>query len=104
MEYAVIAISGTQYKIEEGKTYTVDLVDAKVGDKLSTDQVLLLVDEKDTKIGTPTVKDAKVDYEIVNNYQGKKLDVFKYKSKSRYRKSWGFRPQLTDIKITKITA
>ena len=104
MKYAVIAISGTQYKIEEGKTYTVDLVDAKVGDKLSTDQVLLLVDEKDTKIGTPTVKDAKVDYEIVNNYQGKKLDVFKYKSKSRYRKSWGFRPQLTDIKITKITA
>ena len=104
MKYAVIAISGTQYKIEEGKTYTVDLVDAKVGDKLSTDQVLLLVDEKDTKIGTPTVKDAKVDYEIVNNYQGKKLDVFKYKSNSRYRKSWGFRPQLTDIKITKITA
>ena len=104
MKYAVIAISGTQYKIEEGKTYTVDLVDAKVGDKLSTDQVLLLVDEKDTKIGTPTVKDAKVDYEIVNNYQGKKLDVFKYKSKSRYRKSWGFRPQWTDIKITKITA
>ena len=97
MKYAVIAISGTQYKIEEGKTYTVDLVDAKVGDKLSTDQVLLLVDEKDTKIGTPTVKDAKVDYVIVNNYQGKKLDVFKYKSKSRYR-------QLTDIKITKITA
>ena len=104
MKYAVIAISGTQYKIEEGKTYTVDLVDAKVGDKLSTDQVLLLVDEKDTKIGTPTVKDAKVDYEIVNNYQGKKLDVFKYKSKSRYRKSWGFRPKLTYIKITKITA
>lgn len=103
MKYAVIAISGTQYKIEEGKIYTVDLVDGKEGDKLTTDQVLLVVDEKDTKIGTPTVKDATVNYEIVKNYQGDKLHVFKYKSKSRYRKTWGFRAQLTDIKINKIT-
>lgn len=104
MKYAVIAISGTQYKIEEGKIYTVDLLEAKEGDALSTDQVLLVVDDKDTKIGFPLVKDATVNYEVVKHYQGEKLHIFKYKSKSRYRKAHGFRAQLTDIKITKINA
>ena len=69
MKYAVIAISGTQYKIEEGKTYTVDLIEAKEGDKLSTDQVLLFGDDKDTKIGTPTVENAKINYGTFKNYQ-----------------------------------
>ena len=104
MKYAVIAISGTQYKIEEGKTYTVDLLEAKEGETQSTDQVLLVVNDKDVKIGNPTIKDASVEYEVTKHYQGEKLHVFKYKSKSRYRKSWGFRAQLSDIKITKITA
>ncbi len=104
MKYAVIAISGSQYKIEEGKTYTVDLQDVKEGETKSTDQVLLFVDEKDTKIGTPLIKDASVDYQIVKHYQGEKLRVFKYKSKSRYRKTRGFRAQLSDIKIVKINA
>ena len=104
MKYAVIAISGTQYKIEEGKTYTVDLLEATEGETQSTDQVLLVVNDKDVKIGNPTIKDASVEYEVTKHYQGEKLHVFKYKSKSRYRKSWGFRAQLSDIKITKITA
>ncbi len=104
MKYAVIAISGSQYKIEEGKTYTVDLQDVKEGETKTTDQVLLFVNEKDTKIGTPLIKDASVDYQVVKHYQGEKLRVFKYKSKSRYRKTRGFRAQLSDIKIVKINA
>ncbi|MCL4383890.1 50S ribosomal protein L21 [Patescibacteria group bacterium] len=103
MKYAVIAISGSQYKIEEGKTYTVDLIDAKVGQTQSTDQVLLVVNDKDAKIGAPLVQNASVDFEIIKHYQGDKIRVFKYKGKSRYRKTHGFRSQLTDIKITKIT-
>jgi len=66
------------------------------------DEVLLTVDEKKVKVGTPNVSGAFVEYQIVNNYQGEKIDVFKFKSKSRYRRSMGFRAQLTDIKITKI--
>jgi len=102
MKYAVIAISGTQFKVEEDKTITVDNLDAKEGDKLSTDQVLLAVDGEKVTVGTPTVKNASIEYEVLKNYQGKKLKVFTYKSKSRYRKTKGFRHQLTDIKITKI--
>jgi large subunit ribosomal protein L21 len=102
MKYAVIAISGTQYQIEENQKITVDFLDLKEEEKSSTDQVLLTVDGDKVKIGTPTVKDASVEFKIVKNFQGEKLKVFKYKSKSRYRKTTGFRAQLTEVEITKI--
>ena len=103
MKYAVIAISGTQFRVEENQKLSVDNLNLKEGEKSTTDQVLLTVNEDKIKIGTPTVKDAAVEFEVLKNYQGKKLTVFRYKSKSRYRKTTGFRPQLTDIQITKIT-
>lgn len=102
MKYAVIAISGTQHQIEENQKITVDSLNLKEDEKSTTDQVLLTVDGDKIQIGTPTVKGASVEYKVVKNYQGEKLKVFKYKSKSRYRKTTGFRPQLTEIQITKI--
>ena len=103
MKYAVIAISGTQFKVEENQKLSVDNLNLKEGEKSSTDQVLLTANDDKIEVGTPTVKDAKVEFEVLKNYKGKKLTVFKYKSKSRYRKTTGFRPHLTDIQITKIT-
>ncbi len=102
MKYAVIAISGTQYQIEENQKIVVDSLNLKEEEKSSTDQVLLTVNDDKVKVGTPNVKDASVEFKVLKNYQGKKLKVFKYKSKSRYRKTTGFRPQLTEIQITKI--
>lgn len=102
MKYAVIAISGTQYKIEENQTITVDNLNLVEGDTSSTDQVLLIVNDDKVEVGTPTVKDASVEFKVIKNYQGEKIKVFKYKSKSRYRKTMGFRAQLTDIQIIKI--
>jgi large subunit ribosomal protein L21 len=102
MKYAVIAISGTQYQTEEDQKIIVDSLNLKEEEKSSTDQVLLTVNEGKVKVGTPTVKDASVEFKVLKNYQGEKLKVFKYKSKSRYRKTTGFRPQLTEIQITKI--
>jgi len=102
MKYAVIAISGSQFKVEEDQKLDIDNLNLKEGEKSSTDQVLLIADDKKINVGTPTVKNAKVEFTVVKNYQGKKLKVFKYKSKSRYRKTTGFRAQLTEIEITKI--
>ncbi|MGI5840861.1 MAG: 50S ribosomal protein L21 [Patescibacteria group bacterium] len=102
MKYAVIAISGTQYKVEENQTITVDKMALKEGETGQIDQVLLHVDNDKVEVGKPTVKGANVDYKVIKNYQGDKIRVFKYKAKSRYRKTQGFRPQLTDIQITKI--
>lgn len=103
MKYAVIAISGTQFKVEENQKLSVDNLNLKEGEKSTTDQVLLTADDDKIKVGTPIVKDAKVEFEVLKNYKGEKLTVFRYKSKSRYRKTTGFRAHLTDIQITKIT-
>lgn len=102
MKYAVIALSGTQFRIEENKTVTVDKIDAKEGDILTSDHILLYVDDQRIDIGAPTVKDITCTYKILRHYQGPKIRVFKYKAKSRYRKTIGFRSQLTDIQIIKI--
>jgi len=104
MKYAVIAISGSQFKVQEDDVLDVDHLESKPGDKKSIDSVLLIVDDKKTTIGDPTIKKASVDYEIVKNYQGPKIRVYKYKAKSRYRKTQGFRAQLTTIKILKINS
>ena len=103
MKYAVIAISGTQFKVEEGKTITVSNLNSKEGDKLKSNDILLTVNEDKVIVGNPIIKEASVEYEVLKNYKGEKLKVFTYKSKSRYHKTKGFRQQLTDIKITKIT-
>ena len=103
MKYAVIAISGSQYQVQKNQTLTVDNLGIKEKETASTDQVLLVVDKDKVQIGTPLVKNALVKYQVIKNYKGKKLRIFKYKAKSRYRRTMGFRPLLTDIKITQIS-
>lgn len=103
MKYAVIGLSGSQYQVEEGDTLTIDNLNQKEDSLCSTDQVLLITDDKIIKIGNPLVKGAQVNYQIVKNHQGKKIKIFKYKAKTHYRRHLGFRSQLTDIKITKIS-
>lgn len=102
MKYAVIAVSGTQYLVKEDEVITVDNQNLEIDKTNKIENVLLTVDGETVTVGTPTVAGASVEFTVVNNYQGKKVDVFKFKSKSRYRRSMGFRPQLTDIKISKI--
>jgi len=103
MKHAVIAISGSQFKVTEDQKLSVANLNINEGEKSICDQVLLIADDKKIEVGTPTIKDAKVEFEVIKNYQGEKVKIFKYKSKSRYRKSMGFRAQLTEIKITKIS-
>lgn len=102
MKYAVIAISGSQHKIEEKQTLTVDKINLEEGKTMTTDQVLLLVDGEKVEVGTPTVKDASVEFKIIKHHQGDKVRVFKYKNKTRYQRTMGFRAQLTDIEILTI--
>ena len=102
MKYAIIATSGTQYRVEENQVITVDKLEGEKDSTGKIESVLLIVDDEKIKIGNPNVKDSSVEYQIVNQYQGDKVRVSKFKAKSRYRKTMGFRAQLTDIKITKI--
>lgn len=99
-KYAVIKLAGHQYKVSEGETVLVDhLLDKKV-----EPEVLLVVDDKKVTVGKPTVEKAKVAVKILGEEKGLKIDIYKYKAKSRYRKHTGFRPLYTKIEIGKITS
>ncbi len=101
-KFAVIKLSGTQLKVYEDKEYEVNKLDGKKGDKLEITEVLLISDGKDTKIGEPFVKGSKVVLEIVAEKKDKKVDVFKYKAKARYRKSRGHRALINRVLVKEI--
>ena len=101
-KFAVIKLGGTQLKVVEGKEYEVNKLDGKKGDKIEISEVLLLANGDDVKIGTPYVEGSKVTLEITSQKKDKKVDVFKYKAKSRYRKSAGHRSLITKVLVKKI--
>lgn len=101
MDFAVVKISGKQFKVVEGDTIEV----AKLSDKdkkIKFEKVLLTSFGGKVKIGAPNVKGAKVTATILENKKGEKIRVSKFKSKVRYRRTSGFRPQLSVLKIEKI--
>lgn len=98
--YAVIKTGGKQYRVSEGDTIEIQKLQTKEG-KVSFDDVLLLVSDKGVKIGSPTLK-AKVAGKVLENKKGDKIRVAKFKSKVRFRRVTGFRPQITVVKIEKI--
>lgn len=103
-EFAVIFTGGKQYKVSEGGVVSIEKIkgEYKKGDKLIFDKVLLVDDGKDTTIGTPYIKGAKVDAEIVEIGRSRKVMVVKYKQKSRYLKRNGHRQPFFKVKISSI--
>jgi large subunit ribosomal protein L21 len=99
-KFAVVKITGHQYKVEEGQEVLVDhITDAKI-----EPEVLLVSDGDKTLVGKPTIKDAKVTIKVIAaEEKGEKIRVIKYKSKSRSRKIRGFRPLYTKLLVQKIT-
>lgn len=102
--YAVVENGGKQYKAEVGKTLDVDLMKVEPGTTIELDRVLLLSGEDGVVVGQPIVIGAKVVAEVVDLIRGKKLIVFKYKNKVRYRKKAGHRQSYTRIMVTDIQA
>jgi len=102
MKYAVISHGGAQHQVEENQKLSVFHVEGEVGAVGTISDVLLFVDDKKVEIGSPLIKNASVEYKIDKQYRSRKMEVFKYKSKSRYRKTKGHRDIMTDIIITKL--
>ncbi len=96
---AVIKTGGKQYYVEEGSIIYVEKLNGNDNDKVTFDEVLMLGD----KLGTPTVKGAKVEGEIVKHGKGKKIKIFTYKpNTTSTRKKQGHRQPYTEVRITKI--
>lgn len=101
--YAVIASGGKQYKVSEGDSVRVEKLDGNVGTKIVIDDVLMLGEGEGAKVGTPTVSGAKVEAEITDQGRGKKVVVFKFKRRKKFRKKYGHRQPYTELKVTEIT-
>lgn len=102
--FAVIQTGGKQYKVAVGTKLKIEKIkgEYKVGDKLSFENVLLIANGDDVKIGTPYVSNSKIDAEIIDIAKHKTVEVVKYMPKSRYFKKNGHRQPYFEIKILKI--
>ncbi|ONI45443.1 50S ribosomal protein L21 [Candidatus Epulonipiscium fishelsonii] len=102
--YAIIETGGKQYKVEEGNIINIEKLDMAVGETVNFEQILAVSTDKGMNVGNPTVKGAKIKGEILAQFKGKKIIVFKYKRKKSYKKKKGHRQLYTKVKITSITA
>ena len=99
---AVIATGGKQYRVKEGDIIRVEKLDHEKGEKAEFDHILMVSKDEEHIIGRPLVEKAKVVGKVLNQDKAKKIIVFKYKSKKKYRKKTGHRQPYTEILIEKI--
>lgn len=102
--YAIIESCGKQYKVSEGDVVFFEKLDAEEGKKVTFDNVILISDGKDVKVGTPYVKGCKVEGTVVAQGKGPKIIVYKYKAKKNYRRTQGHRQPYTKVEIKSIKA
>jgi len=101
--FALFESGGLQFRAEEGSEVKIPHLTANPGDTVSIDKVLLINDGKDSLIGTPYLESASVKAEVINEGLAQKIDVYKFKRRTKYRKLRGHRQKFTNIKIKKIT-
>jgi large subunit ribosomal protein L21 len=102
--YAVIAAGGKQYRVETGAILRVEKLEGDVGAEVAFGEVLMLSDGEDVRIGRPVVEGASVKGHIVEQGKHKKILVFKYKRRKRYRRKQGHRQPFTAVRIDAIEA
>ena len=99
---AVIVTGGKQYTVSEGDVLFVEKLGVEAEETVKFDEVLAVLDGENSKIGAPVVEGAVVEAKVVKNGKGKKITVFKYKSKKNEKKKMGHRQPYTKVEITKI--
>ena len=100
--YAIIESCGKQYKVSEGDVVSFEKLDTEEGKKVTFSNVVLVSNDKKDKVGTPYVEGAKVVCLVEKHGKQKKIKVFKYRPKKKYRKTQGHRQPFTKVEITKI--
>lgn len=100
--YAIIEIGKKQFQVEEGRYIDLDLINEEPEKKVTFDTVVMLVNGKKSKVGTPYVANASVEGTIVKHDKSKKVIVYKQRPKKGYRKKQGHRQDFTRVMINKI--
>ncbi|MDA3808323.1 50S ribosomal protein L21 [Thiomicrorhabdus arctica] len=103
--YAVIKTGGKQYRVREGQTLRIESLNAEAGDTVEFDEVLMIGEGADIKIGSPFVEGAKIAATVESNGRGKKVTIIKFRRrKNRSKTKQGHRQNYTEVKIGKISA
>ena len=102
--YAVIKTGGKQYKVSEGQTLKVEKLNAEEGASIDLNEVLMVADGDDIKVGAPFLDGGKVIATVASHGRAKKVTIVKFKRRKHHRKQMGHRQSFTELKIEKITA
>ncbi len=102
--YAVFQVSGFQFAAEEGDVLKVPHQAVEPGEKLDINEVMIIRDGETSTIGTPLIENASVQAEIVGHGKGDKVLIYKYKRRTKYRRTQGHRQDYSEIKVNKIVA
>jgi len=100
--YAVVETGGKQYKVSVGETIDVERLPFEIGEKIELDRVLLVADGEEVRVGQPTVEGARVLATVTDHGKCRKVIIFKYMPKERYRRKKGHRQFHTQLKIEQI--
>ncbi len=100
--YAIVESGAKQYYVSPGQLLEVEKLEGKTGEEVSLDRVLLVYDDKEARVGHPLVPGAKVVSEITAQRRAKKIIVFKFRRRKKYRRKQGHRQSLTCLRIKEI--
>ena len=101
--YAVIKSGGKQHRVVEGETLKLEKIELATGDTVNFDEVLLVGEGENVKIGAPIVEGAKVTAEVIAQGRHKKVNIIKFKRRKHHMKRAGHRQWYTEVKITGIS-
>ena len=100
--YAIVKTGGKQYKAEADEILIVEKIEGEPGTQIELDEVVMVCNGADVKIGSPFVKGAKVRTEILRQGKAAKINGFNYKPKKNERKRWGHRQPQTHLKVLEV--
>ena len=101
--YAVIKTGGKQYRVSTGDTLRLEKLDAGEGDSVEFDQVLMVGEGENVRIGTPFVDGSRVTAMIKGHGRGRKIDIIKFRRRKHHMKRMGHRQDYTEVEITGIS-
>ncbi len=100
--YAIVKTGGKQYRVSPGDSIDVEKLPFDVGERIELDRVLLVTNGSEAKVGQPLVKGATVKATVTRQTKGRKIVVYKYRPRNRYRRKKGHRQSFTLVRIEDI--
>ncbi len=104
MMYAVIMTGGKQYRVSEGQTLKLEMLPAEVGSSVNFDQVLMVGNGEDIRIGQPYLTNVNVSADVITHGRAEKIKIIKFRRRKHFKKQMGHRQYFTEVKITGINA